>query len=371
MSLCEWRFLFGPLLVKPLRLPASLLLVLAGSLQAQDSAACVEILKRAPVYSPGLNLDEMPQINLEVGFPLAIFWHGELTSLDATGHAGSHAAVPKLPPEARGLKYRASQFWASQGDSVLAFVQARGEWVPRLLSKAPFRGFDITFDGRIVLFGTPTHMAEFYQPISSKPQSVIAYPVLDDLPESLKPADYPKFFWLNPVATVVDEYFVVYFPNLGRMYKVDLLKPTSEEVEVPWSRLETKAAAQEADEKGFISIIKRPTFNSIEFIPESTTSLRIAYQVSNAAYEMRPPPPDDPRPKIVETRPSTERGFYWFQVDLVNGTCSQVRDEPNRLLPQILSVDGKWANPKVMMDAGVDPPQALSNPIRAKATPSR
>jgi hypothetical protein len=292
----------------------------------------------------------MPEINLEIGLPIAYLWHSKLMLQDSTGRLGLQSPAPTLPPGATGLKYRAGQFWASQGQSILLFLPSQGEWAPRLLSKASFRGFDVTFDGRIALFGTRDHMAEFYQPDSFQPESSIDYPALDGLPEDLKPKDYPKFFWLNPVARVVEEYLLIYFPNLGRMYKVDILKSTSDEISAPWSQLQPKSAAEEALKRGFISVSARPTFNSLEFIPQTSTSLRIAYQMSDAQFELRPPPPDEPRPKLVEVKPSTERGFHWFDLDLVNGHCSPRQDEPALSLPQLLDRGGRWVSPGEMLN---------------------
>lgn len=348
-------------------LPFFCLGLLGATLTAQDALSCVEILAKAPIYSPGLSLDEMPEVNLEIGLPITYLWRGKLVLQDSIGRPESQLQAPTLPPGGNGLKYRASQFWASQGQSILVFLPSRGEWVPRLLSKAPFRGFDVTFDGRIALFGTRDHMAEFYQPFSSQPESSNDYPALDGLPDDLKPADYPKFFWLNPVARMIDEYLLIYFPNLGRMYKVDILKSTSDEISTPWSQLQPKAAAEEAMSHGVISVTGRPTFNSLELIPETSTSLRVAYQMSDAQFELRPPPAGDPRPKLVESKPSTQQGFHWFDLDLVNGSCGQKHDEPGLSLPQLLDSAGRWASPEKILTPPPAPKIALPAPAHPNA----
>jgi hypothetical protein len=319
------------------------------TLRAQPGDGLLEALKRAPVYSPGLNLGELPEVSLEMGASPIIQLHGELAVLDASGHLEKKLAAPHLASEGMKLKYRAGQFWASQGDSIQVFVPDPGAWVPRLVAPRAFKDFEITFDGRIVLMDTEAHLAEFYRPITREPEAVLDYPVIKGFSRGVKPVEYPKFFWQSPVSALVDEYLVLYFPNLGRMYRVNLLEPACVEVDVPWSCLDLDQAAQVFAQQGFITVAGRPTFNSIQLIPESSTTLRIAYQLSDAVYALKAPPAGDPRPKLVEVRASTERGFHWCILDLAHLALGQVHDEPKLTLPRLPDASGAWVRPEHLL----------------------
>lgn len=315
-------------------------------------AADLASLKGAGIYGPGAcGGAEKPSFATEYPGEASVAYKGRLFLLDEFHRPKTELRVPKAPEGATKLKYRGHRFWAvGQDRAILQFDPGRRAWFPKLLSRTSFEDFEIAFDGRIILVCTPTHLAEFHHPGAAEADCTLPYPALPDLPASDKALpDYPWFFWKAPIFGVDQEFLLLYFPNLGRLYRLDLLKADCEEVEVPWSRLDLAAAAGELRETGLISLTGRPSVGCIEFVPESSTQLRVAYQMSNGSYRFVEPEDPDGRGRIETLRPSTEKGMHWFLLDLKAGSRSQTYDEPGLRLPLALDGQGRWVPPEAQL----------------------
>lgn len=286
-------------------------------------------------------MKDRPEFSMEVTGEYSLLNGDQVALLDESGRVREIDPVPSPPTEGSKVKYRAGKFWAQSGTStIVEFMPKDRTWYPRLLMKAPCKDFEVTFDGRILLIGTPEHLVEFYQPMSAQPEWVLGYPSLDGLPEKRDASKDPYFFWSFPVCGRIEDALLIYFPNLGRIYRTNILKPEWKELDVPWSKLSIASAAKEVVRKGFIAVTGRPPCNGIEFIPETASRVRVLFATTNAEFEMRPPAKGEVRAKLVESKPSTERGIHWFTLELDSGRVSTVQDEPDLELPLGLDPQG-------------------------------
>jgi hypothetical protein len=184
--------------------------------------------------------------------------------------------APSHLPLEQIQRYRAGKVWAQKKHQILSLETPSRLWVEQLSASHSFETFEVTYDGRIVLIGTPKYLIEVYEPGTPEPISTVPYPEFK-VPQQDRPL--LSFYWERVVTGSFQEHLLIYVAGCGRLFIYDAIKGKLKEVDTPWPTVDPAKVRGMIEAEGMIALFDHPGPTCIQFLPAATGDAQVAYRI--------------------------------------------------------------------------------------------